>query len=348
MKGRGANYNPVHRFEEYDSQEGVFDDLKYEEESSSIKTEYIPTFPKTVVNYVDSEDVPFSYSINPYQGCEHGCIYCYARPTHNFWGYSSGLDFEQKILIKENAAELLEQKLKSKRWKCCPIALSGNTDCYQPIEAKLKITRSLLEVFYRYRHPVTIITKNSLILRDIDLLKKLNDDRLVRVAISVTSLDSGLQQKLEPRTSSPRKRLNTIKTLSREGIPVTAMMAPIIPGLTDHEILDLAKAVAEAGASDLRYTIVRLNFDLDELFESWLEEHVPDRKERVINTIKDLRRGKLSATIQENRHRGYGEIASIISQQIELARKLYFKAAELEELNLELHENYKTGQLTLF
>ncbi|GLR16261.1 PA0069 family radical SAM protein [Portibacter lacus] len=347
LKGRGASINPSHRFEHFNKINDVFQDLAHEE-AESPKTQVIPTFPKTIVNPVVSDDLPFGYSLNPYQGCEHGCIYCYARPTHNYWGYSSGLDFEQKILVKKNAAELLENKLKSKKWKTAPIALSGNTDCYQPIEAKLRITRSLLEVFYSYRHPVTIITKNSLILRDLDILKKLNEHHLLHVAVSVTSLDQKLQQRLEPRTASPQGRLKIIKTLSDSGIPVMAMMAPIIPGLTDFEIMALAKETADHGANSFSYGIVRLNEDLDQLFIQWLDDHLPDRKDKVLNKIKSMRNGKLSATIKEGRHSGHGEVSKIIKQQVTLARKLYFPNPRKVELNLDLHYKYKSNQLSLF
>jgi len=328
IKGRGSSMNPSHRFDDYANEEGHFSDLDYEEEEV-LKTEIIATFPKSIVNAVTSPDLPYSFSLNPYQGCEHGCIYCYARPTHNYWGYSSGLDFEQKILVKRNAADLLEAKLRSKNWKTSPIALSGNTDCYQPLEAKLKITRSLLEIFYRYRHPVTIITKNSLILRDLDILEKLSDLNLLHVAISVTTMDEKVQRVLEPRTAIPSNRLKTIKKLSEVGIPVLAMMAPIIPGLTDYEILDLAKRTAENGANTFSYSIVRLNYDLDILFTQWLTDHLPDRKDKILNAIKSMRNGKLSATIKEGCHSGHGEISTIIRQQVKLARKLVIHFLEI-------------------
>ncbi len=211
------------------------------------KTEYLPIFPKTIVNKVTSPDVGMSYSMNPYQGCEHGCIYCYARNTHEFWGYSAGLDFERKILIKENAPYLLEEMLKTKNWKAETIVLSGNTDCYQPAEKKFEITRACLEVFLKYKHPVGIITKNTLILRDLDLLRELTKDRLIGVNISVTSLSEKTRRLLEPRTATIAKRLETIKILSENNIPVNAMLAPIIPGINSHELLQLARAVSEKG-----------------------------------------------------------------------------------------------------
>jgi DNA repair photolyase len=347
IKGRGASINPSHRFDHQELEEGVFEDTRYED-GEQLKTEYIPTFPKTIINSVNSEDVPFSFSINPYQGCEHGCIYCFARPTHNYWGYSSGLDFERKILVKRNAVKLLEKQLQSKKWKASPIALSGNTDCYQPIEAKYEITKSLLETFYKYRHPVAIITKNSLILRDLELLKALNKHQLVQVAISVTSMDVELQRILEPRTATPQSRLKIIKKLSDAGIPVAAMMAPIIPGLTDFEIMELAKLTASNGANSFSYAVVRLNHDLDILFKKWLDDHMPERKDKVLNGIRSSRNGKLSATINEGRQRGHGVVGDIIKQQVELARKLYFPNSQKVHLNLDLHDQFKSNQLSLF
>lgn len=345
MKGRAAKSNPNNRFNKEIIEHQVFD---ISDEQESLKTEFIPTFPKTIVNKVISKDLPFVYSVNPYQGCEHGCIYCYARPTHNYWGYSSGIDFEQKILVKRNVVSLLKKKIQHKNWQAAPIMLSGNTDCYQPAEAKYKITRSILETLYNHRHPVSIITKNRLILRDLDILKKLSKLKLVSVAISITTLDRDLQRILEPRTAIPSQRLSTMKTLSSEGIPVMAMMAPIIPGLTNHEIMDVAKASADNGALSLGSGLVRLNHDLDLLFSEWLEANLPDKKEKILNHIKEIRKGKLSATIGENRMKGTGVMAEIIQAQLKLAKKRFFPKTEKLLLNCTLHEQYKTSQLSLF
>ena len=221
------------------------------EEAHRSRTNYIPIFPKTIVNKVTSPDVGMKYSLNPYQGCEHGCIYCYARNTHEYWGYGAGLDFEQIILVKKEAPNLLEEKLKSKNWQAETIVLSGNTDCYQPAEKKFGITRECLKVFLNYRHPVGIITKNALVLRDLDILKELAKDHLIAVNVSITSLSEDTRRILEPRTASIKKRLETIRLLADNGIPVNAMLAPIIPGINSHEIMDMAKAVMGPCLSDI-------------------------------------------------------------------------------------------------
>lgn len=347
LKGRGAQINPSSRFEQY-----IYDadPLNYmlDEEDQNIQTKIIDVHPKTIVNKVNSPDIPFQYSLNPYQGCEHGCIYCYARNTHPYWGYSAGLEFEQKILVKRSAPQLLEELFKSKKWRAAPISLSGNTDCYQPIERKLKITRSLLDVFWRYRHPVSIITKNSLILRDLDYLVQLNEKQLVSVAISLTTLDDHLRQFMEPRTATVKARLKTIKTLSDHGIPVMVMMAPIIPGLTDHEIFDLLTAASEAGAVSASYGMVRLNGDVAEIFEDWIQKNYPDRADKVIHKIEECHGGKVNDSQFGRRMRGEGHIAEMIKQQFKLARQQFFPVRNPSPLNTELHEYYKSDQLRLF
>ena len=320
----------------------------YQHDDRPIKTKYIKTDPKTIINKVTSPDLNFDYSINPYQGCEHGCIYCYARPTHNYWGYSSGLDFETKILVKENAAELLEKKISKKSWDAKPIMLSGNTDCYQIAESKFLITRRLLEVFWRYRHPVNIITKNHLILRDIDIISKLALKNLVRVAISITTQDEEIRRIMEPRTSSFKNRIKAIKKLSEAKVPVTAMLAPIIPGLNDSEILSLAQKASEAGARAMNHTIVRLNGQIAEIFEQWLTRNLPERADRIIAQIKACHDGQLSDHRMGKRMRGTGRIAEMIQQQAKLARLLYFKDRKLKELDCDLHHTIKNRQLSLF
>ncbi len=347
IKGRGTGTNPNNRFNSNSLEPDVFSDI-LDENENILKTQFIPTHPKTILNKIVSEDIPFSYSLNPYQGCEHGCIYCYARPSHNYWGYSSGLDFEQKILVKQNVIGLLTQQLQNVKWKAVPIALSGNTDCYQPAEAKFKITRAILETMYKFRHPVSIITKNQLILRDLDILKKLNEHNLISVAISITTLDKNLQRILEPRTATPDNRFKILRILKENGIPTICMMAPIIPGLTDHEIINIAKKSAKYGANALGYSLIRLNQDLDILFSDWLDHHMPAKKDKIINQIKSIRNGKLSATISENRMKGQGKISEIIAEQIKLARKLYFPENKKIILNTELHKDYKSDQLSLF
>ena len=262
IKGRGAQHHTVNKFLEHRSE--LRDDFLNHcalegDEPQNTKTDFIPTFPKTIVNKVTSPDIGMGYSLNPYQGCEHGCVYCYARNSHEYWGYNAGLDFEQKILVKKNAPELLENHLKKKSWKAHTIILSGNTDCYQPIEKKLKITRELLQLFLKYKHPVGIITKNALIRRDMDILQELAKDNLIHVSISITSLNESTRRILEPRTATIAKRLETVQGLSNIGVPVNVMMAPIIPAINSHEILPLVKEVAKRGAVSVGYTIVRLN-----------------------------------------------------------------------------------------
>lgn len=286
--------------------------------------------------------------MNPYQGCEHGCIYCYARNTHNYWGYSAGLDFEQKILVKEDAPRLLEEQLKKKNWQPEPIMLSGNTDCYQPIERDLEITREILKVLWKYRHPVGIITKNSLILRDLDLLKPMAENKLVRTSISVTTLDEGLRRLLEPRTASVHSRLKTIQTLAENGIPVNVMLAPIIPGLNDHEIMKMAETVAGLGAMSIAYTLVRLNGDVAEIFEDWIRKNLPDRAERVLNRIRDCHSGQLNDSRFGTRMQGEGQIADIVAQQVKLARQKYFVNRAKPEYDLTLFEKTRNPQLKLF
>ncbi len=285
----------------------------------------IETFPKTIVNKVTSPDVGPGHSLNPYQGCEHGCIYCYARNSHEYWGYGAGLDFEQKILVKRNAVELLEAKLRSKSWKAEPIMLSGNTDCYQPVEKKLEITRNLLKTFLKYRHPVGIITKNALVQRDLDILKELNKERLINVNISITSLQEKTRRILEPRTASIKKRLETVEKLSKAGIPVRVMMAPIIPSINSHEIMPLVKEIAERGALGVGYTIVRLNGAIGGIFSDWIKKAMPDRAEKVLHQIEHVHGGSLNDSRFGTRMKGEGEFADQVAQQFKIARKTIFK-----------------------
>ena len=351
IKGRGAQKRVANRFFEH-SHELRDDFLNYCEkegdEAENNKTLYLDTFPKTIVNKVDSPDVGMGYSLNPYQGCEHGCVYCYARNSHEYWGYGAGLDFESRILVKRNAAELLEQKLKSKNWKAVPIVLSGNTDCYQPIEKKLEITRSLLQLFLKYKHPVGIITKNALIQRDLDILKELAKDNLIQVNISITSLSEDTRRLLEPRTATIKKRLETVEKLSAEGIPVRVMAAPIIPGINSHEIIPLVKKVAEMGARDVGYTVVRLNGAIAEIFEDWIRKTMPDRAEKVLHQIAECHGGTLNDSQFGRRMRGEGEFAEQIKKQITLARNKFIKNRGIQALNTSLHEQYKSGQMSLF
>ena len=288
------------------------------------------------------------YSMNMYQGCEHGCIYCYARNSHEFWGYSAGLDFERRILVKKDAPKLLEELLKKKSWQAHPIVMSGNTDCYQPAEQQFKITRQCLEVFLKYKHPVAIITKNALILRDLDILKELAKDNLINVNVSITSLSEDTRRVLEPRTATIKKRLETVKILSENGIPVNVMLAPIIPSINSHEILPLAKTVSEAGALSIAHTIVRLNGAIGEIFTDWIKKTMPDRADKVLHQIESCHGGNLNDSRYGTRMRGEGEIAKQINDLVKLARLKYFKGKSMPKLNTNLHEQYKVGQLKLF
>ncbi|MCB9288448.1 MAG: PA0069 family radical SAM protein [Lewinellaceae bacterium] len=340
IRGRGAQINPANRFNQYGQGR--------EPQAGEGRTQYIKVYPKSMLNRVASPDIGMGWSMNPYQGCEHGCIYCYARNTHNYWGYSAGLDFEQKVLVKADAPKILEQELRKKSWKPEPIMLSGNTDCYQPIERELEITRSILEVLWKYRHPVGIITKNSLILRDLDILKEMAANRLVRTSISLTTLDEGLRRVLEPRTASVHNRLKTIQSLAENGIPVNVMLAPIIPGLNDHEIFSMAETVSRLGAGSIAYTMVRLNGDVAEIFEDWIRKNMPDRAERVLNRIRDCHGGQLNDHRFGTRMRGEGKVAEIIAQQFKLAKQKFFRDKVKPEYNLELFEKYRNPQLSLF
>ena len=312
------------------------------------KTSFLEVFPKTIVNKVESPDVGMGYSMNIYQGCEHGCIYCYARNSHEYWGYSAGLDFERKILVKKNAPVLLEEKLKSKNWKAHTIVMSGNTDCYQPAERKFQITRKCLELFHKYRHPVAIITKNALIMRDLDILKELAKDNLIGVNVSITSLSEKTRLLLEPRTATIQKRLETVKVLSENGIPVNVMLAPIIPGINSHEILPLAKAVSDAGALSIAYTVVRLNGAIGEIFTDWIHKAMPDRADKVLHQIAECHGGTLNDSRYGERMRGEGELAQMIRSQVILAKRKYFSDKVFPKLNHNLYDQYKDGQLQLF
>jgi len=351
IKGRGAQQNVHNRFEKnvHEIRDDFLEFCRLEgEEIIKKKTQYLPIFPKTVVNKVTSPDVGMQYSMNPYQGCEHGCIYCYARNTHEYWGYSAGLDFERKILIKKDTSKLLEVKLKSKKWKASTIVLSGNTDCYQPAEKQFKITRACLKVFLKYRHPVGIITKNSLILRDLDILKELAKDNLIGVNISVTSLSEKTRRILEPRTATTKKRLRTIKMLSDNGIPVRAMLAPIIPGINSHEIMNLAKAVSDSGALTFAFTVVRLNGAIGPIFTDWIKKTLPDKADKVLHQIKECHGGTLNDSRFGIRSKGEGKIATQIHDLFRLAKRKYFQDKTFPKLNDRLHEQFKDGQMKLF
>ena len=325
IHGRGASWSPANRFEKLHVDFNDIDAVDVDPDESGRPrraTQYFRDDSKTIITRNNSPDVGFETSINPYRGCEHGCIYCYARPTHEYLGFSAGLDFESKIMVKMDAPELLHTELESPLWKPQVVVMSGVTDPYQPVERKLRITRGCLEVLTRFRNPVAIITKNRLVTRDIDLLRELADFHAVAVNISVTSLDSKLQRVLEPRTSPPPARLETITQLRRAGIPVGVMVAPIIPGLTDHEVPKILEACGKAGAQFAGYTIVRLPWAVASLFEHWLEEHFPDRKAKILGRIRHLRgNGRLNNSKWHMRMTGQGIFAEQIAALFEVASR---------------------------
>ncbi len=345
FKGRGAQIKTANRFlkAQYVTEhiEGLDEPL-----FSAPTTQIFYETPKTVVNKVTSPDLGMMYSINPYQGCEHGCIYCYARNTHEYWGFNAGLDFESKIIVKKNAAELLEKFILHPNWSPVPISLSGNTDCYQPLERKLEITRSILKVLATYRHPIGMITKNSLICRDIDLLKDLSQDNLVHVYISITSLNEELRRVMEPRTASGLKRLQTVEALANAGIPVGVMNAPIIPGLNHHEVPAILKAAADHGAKGVGMTVVRLNGSIGKIFEDWLRKNFPDRFDKVWHQICEMHGGNVNDSHFGRRLSGEGTYAEIIHQLFNTSRKKYFGDRKMPAYDLTKFR--KGGNLSLF
>jgi len=350
-KGRGAQQNINNRFFEL-SQEVRDDFLEYCEKEGEVadndKTQYLEVYPKTIVNKVNSPDVGMSYSMNMYQGCEHGCIYCYARNSHEYWGYSAGLDFERRILLKKNAPQLLEEKITSKNWQGNTVVFSGNTDCYQPLERKLEITRKCLEIMLKWKHPTGIITKNSLILRDLDILKEMAKLNIISANISITSLSEETRRLLEPRTASIKQRLKTVETLSENGIPVRVMMAPIIPSLNSHEILPLVKKVAELGAIDVGYTIVRLNGQIAEIFNDWAHKTIPDKAERILNQIAECHGGNLNDSNWGRRMKGEGTISEQVKDTMAIAKKKYLKDRKIEPLDASHFLQLKNPQMKLF
>lgn len=349
FKGRGAQLNTHNRFQK---QEYVNEHIEGidEEMLGDAKTQLFFDYPNKIVNKVKSPDVYSEYSMNPYQGCEHGCIYCYARNSHEYWGFSAGLDFERKIVAKPDAAKLLEKQFNSKKWEVHPIMLSGNTDCYQPVERKLKITRSILEVLLKYKHPVGMITKNSLILRDIDLLQELAKHRLVHVMVSITSLREEIRLAMEPRTTTIQQRLKVIEELNKAGVPTGVMTAPIIPGLNSHEIPSIIEAAAAKGAVYAGYTIVRLNGSIGEIFKDWIHKTFPDMANKVLNQIAECHGGELSSSTFGKRMKGDGKIADAIKQLFKASVNKYMAGRTGYEYDLTAFTRPKppTAQLNLF
>src|SRR4051812_25940270 len=312
IRGRGTAHNPANRFVQQELvPDGDWLDAADEEEPAP-RTVFLRDHTKTIIARNDSPDVGFDTSINPYRGCEHGCIYCFARPTHEYFGLSAGLDFETQIFVKTDAAELLRKEFMKKSWEPKVIAMSGVTDCYQPIERKLRITRSVVEVMAEFRNPMTVITKNHLVTRDIDLFQELHAHHCISVNLSITSLRADLQNIMEPRTSIPARRLAAVEKLAKAGIPVGIMVAPIIPGLTDEEMPAILQAARDAGAQWASYVILRLPHAVAPLMDDWMKRHYPDRRDKVINRVKEMRGGKMYDSRFGIRGVGTGEFAEQI------------------------------------
>ncbi|MGH8071114.1 MAG: PA0069 family radical SAM protein [Candidatus Entotheonellia bacterium] len=315
-RGRGAPANPPNRFETlWYSRDPEWSDP----EDPALDTQFFKDTSRSIISYNDSPDVGFDASINPYRGCEHGCIYCFARPTHEYLGFSAGLDFESRILVKADAPELLHRELSSPRWKPQVLAISGVTDPYQPIERRLQLTRRCLRVLADFRNPVVIITKNHLVTRDADLLGELARHDAARVFLSITSLDGSLGRVMEPRASHPTRRLAAIETLSQAGVPTGVLVAPVIPGLTDHELPSIIAAAVRAGARSAGYVTLRLPHGVGPLFEQWLARHFPERKAKVLHRIRAMRCGKLNDPRFNLRMRGEGIFAEQIQSLFALA-----------------------------
>jgi len=353
MKGRGSPLEPANRFlavhaepdfEHFENDDEFLDELR------TVPTEFLMDTSKSVVTQNDSPDIPFRYSLNPYRGCEHGCAYCYARPYHEYLGLNAGIDFESKIFVKDQAPALFREFLARDGWQPELIMLSGVTDCYQPAERKFRLTRGCLEVALEARQPLAMITKNALILRDLDLLSQLAARNLVSVAISITTLDEGLARTMEPRTSRPAARLRAVRELSQAGVPVRAMLAPLIPGLNDHEVPQLMQAVREAGAICAGYTLLRLPLAVAPVFRDWLQRALPTHVERIENLIKGTRGGQFNVSRFGERMRGTGLVAEQIEQTFRVFARKHDLTREGPELDCSqfVPPKNSAGQLRLF
>ena len=349
LHGRGASWNPANRFDGYSYvQDEHCEGLGEDEPGPAPGSEYIDDQSQSILSRNDSPDVGFDYGLNPYRGCEHGCIYCFARPTHEYLGFSAGLDFETRILVKRQAPALLRAAFASPKWVPQPVALSGNTDCYQPIERKLQITRGCLEVFAEFLNPVIIITKNRLVTRDIDLLQRLAEHRAAAVCVSVTTLDLGLNRKLEPRTSSPNQRLEAIRQLTAAGVPTRVLFAPVIPAINDHEMPAVLDAAKQAGATMAGFVMLRLPHAVAPLFEHWLEQHFPERKEKVLQRLRSMRGGKLYQAEFGSRMRGSGPFAEQVAALFRIACKQVGLNEERAELSAGAFRRVGVDQMMLF
>lgn len=341
IKGRGAASNSTGRFEHY--QHVACNDGWEPDTPGPKRTRWLPDQARTVISRNSSPDIPFDRSINPYRGCEHGCVYCYARPSHTYLGHSAGLDFETKLYAKENAAQIFKREIQRSSYRCAPIALGVNTDAYQPLERQLLITRQILEIAVESRHPVMLITKSSLIERDIDLLQDLASENLISASVSITSLDPKLSSLLEPRAASPKRRLRTLKTLSDAGIPTRLSLAPLIPGLNENVLEAIVREAAEAGASSANYLLLRLPLEVQELFSEWLHLHYPLRAKRILNAVSECRGSpvaidgdarKLNDSRFGHRMRGNGPRAALIHQRFHHACRKFGLASDEQHMAL--------------
>ncbi len=351
--GRGATINPANRFDRIHvapDPDATLQDLGLDADAPwpEARTQFFDDASETILAYNDSPDVPFSYGVNPYRGCEHGCAYCYARAYHDYLGWSSGLDFETKIMVKRRAPELLRRELSAAKWEPQIIALSGATDCYQPAERHFRLTRACLEVLHEFRNPVGVITKNLLVTRDVDLLAELARWGGVMVNLTITTLDSTLSGQLEPRAARPEARLRAIRTLTEAGIPVGVMIAPVVPGLTDHEMPAILDAAAQAGACTAGYLVLRLPHAVKDIFIHWLDEHAPGKKDRVLSRIRELRGGQLNNANWGERFKGDGIFAEQIGELFKVARRRAGLDRPYPKLNTSAFRRPGGQQLNLF
>ena len=351
-KGRGAVSNPAGRFdaERSEAVDDGWSSVETEEfPSSSPKTSFYPDLTKNLIATNTSPDIPFDQSINAYKGCEHGCVYCFARPTHSYLDLSPGLDFETKIFYKTDVVARLEEALDRPRYVCSTIAMGTNTDPYQPGERRFRITRQILETLLAYRHPVSITTKGSLVLRDLDLLRQLAEQDLVSVMVSITTLDNALKTKLEPRTASPAARLRLVEAMAEAGVPVAVMAAPMIPVINDHELEGIVEAAARAGARTVRYILLRLPFEVKDLFREWLLEHYPLKAEHVMNRVRDMRGGRDYRSEWGTRMRGEGAFAELLAKRHAIATRKHGVDVAMPELRTDLFRpERRQRQMELF
>lgn len=345
FNGRGTNQNPSNRFDKIDYMK---DTEELGDEPRRTQSLYFKDYSKSILSFNDSPDIFARVSLNPYKGCEHGCIYCYARPSHEYLSLSAGIDFESKIFIKHEAPSLLHKTLASKKWEPKIIMFSGNTDCYQPIDKKLKLTRSCLEIMHRFNNPVNLVTKNKLVTRDIDILKKMAEINTAAVFISITTLDNRLASIMEPQTSKPHLKLKAIKELSNAGIPTGVMIAPVIPGLTDSEIPEIIKQASDAGAKYANFVMLRLPHGIKDLFINWLEEYFPERKQKVLNRLISLFGQKMYNPSFHIRGRGKGPFAEQVKDIFKIACRSGGINREELQLTTKHFKNPELAQMDLF